>query len=50
MSNVKNKIKIITQGNMNGTWSININNIEDSDLYKTEVKILKLFKQKKKKI
>jgi hypothetical protein len=43
------KVKITTEGNMNGTWNIKISGIADADLYDTEVNVLKLFGQKKKK-
>jgi len=42
-------VKITTDGNMNGTWNIQIKGIKDEDLYDVEVKVLAIFGKKKKK-
>lgn len=50
MAKLKGKnVKITTDGNMNGTWNIEVRGIRDEDLYDAEVKILALFGKKKKK-
>jgi glycine/serine hydroxymethyltransferase len=44
------KIKIVTEGIMNGTYQITIRGIRDEDLHDIEVAVLDVFGRKKKKI
>lgn len=44
------KPKVTTSGNINGTWSVTINNIRDENLYDVEVAVLKIFGRTKKKL
>ena len=41
-------VKITTEGLMNGKWLIQVSQVKDTNLYDTEVAILKIFGRKKK--
>lgn len=47
---LRSKVKLTTDGSMNGTWRIHITNINDADIHDVEIAVLAVFGRKKKKL